>query len=81
MYYGRVLSHVGGYTRELDLTFHEKKILHLRGYWKTILFQQLQVTMILVDHETGCVKKINSLPFHAYKERPNRMSYASCALI
>jgi hypothetical protein len=32
MYYGRKLSHVCGYTQELDLTFYEKKILHFCGY-------------------------------------------------
>jgi hypothetical protein len=38
MYYGRELSHVCGYTRVLDLTFYEKKILYFCGYWKIILF-------------------------------------------
>jgi hypothetical protein len=41
----------------------------------------LWVTPILIDHETGCIKKIISLSFHAYKEHPNRSSYTSCALI
>jgi hypothetical protein len=81
MYYGRELSHVCGYTRELDLTFFRKEILHFCGYWKIILFLQMRVTLILVDHETGCIEKIISLSFHAYKERLNQMSYSSCALI
>jgi hypothetical protein len=40
-------------------------------YWKTILFQRLHVTLILVDHETGYVEKLISLVFHVYKERLN----------
>jgi hypothetical protein len=58
-----------------------KKILHFYGYWKMILFLRLQVTPILVDHDTGCIGKIISWYFHAYKERSNQRSYVSCALI
>jgi hypothetical protein len=36
---------------------------------------------ILVDHETSCIRKIIYLSFHAYKERLNLRSYASCVLI
>jgi hypothetical protein len=39
------------------------------------------MTLILVDHETDYIEKIISLHFHAYEERPNRRSYASCVLI
>jgi hypothetical protein len=39
MYYERELSHVCGYTQELDLTFYGNEILHFCGYWKTILFR------------------------------------------
>jgi hypothetical protein len=45
------------------LTFYKKKILYFCGYWKTILFRQLRVTQILVDHETCCVGNIISLSF------------------
>jgi hypothetical protein len=45
-----------------------------------ILFQQLSVAPILVDHETGCIEKLISA-FHTYKGRPNRMSYVSYASI
>jgi hypothetical protein len=38
MYYERELSHVCGYTRELDLMFYVKEILHFYRYWKMILF-------------------------------------------
>jgi hypothetical protein len=51
------------------------------GYWKTILFQRLHVTSILVDYETSCVGKFNSLAFHVYKECPNQRLYASYASI
>jgi hypothetical protein len=51
------------------------------GYWKTILFRWLRVTLILVDYESGCVEKLISLVFHVYKERPNQRSYASYASI
>jgi hypothetical protein len=78
MYYKRELSHVCGYTRELDLPFYENEILHIYGYCKTILFQRLRVTSILVDHKTSCVEKVISLAFHAYKECPNQRSYVSC---
>jgi hypothetical protein len=61
--------------------FYGKEILHFCGYWKTILFLQLRVTPILVDHETGFIGNIISLYFHAYKERTNWRSYASYALI
>jgi hypothetical protein len=47
------------------------------GYWKMILFWRLRVTLILVDHETGCVGKVISLVFHVYKEHPNWKSYVS----
>jgi hypothetical protein len=69
------------YTRELHLTFYEKKILHFYGYRKMILFRRLWVTPILVDNEIYCVGNIISLSFHAYKERLNRRSYTSCAFI
>jgi hypothetical protein len=46
-----------------------------------ILFLQLRATPILVDHDTGCIGKIISLYFHAYKEHPNRRSYAFFVLI
>jgi hypothetical protein len=36
-----------------------------------ILFQQLRATPILVDHETGCIRKLISLSFHAHEECPN----------
>jgi hypothetical protein len=39
------------------------------------------VSTILVDHEIGCVGKIISLSFHAYKEHPNQRSYAFYAII
>jgi hypothetical protein len=81
IYYGRELSHICGYTRELGLTFNRNEILHFFGYWKTILFPWLRETLILVDHQTHCVGNIISLSFDAYKERPNRRAYASCALI
>jgi hypothetical protein len=42
-------------------------MLHVCGYCKMILFLQLWVTPILVDHETDCVGKIISLSFHAYE--------------
>jgi hypothetical protein len=48
----------------------------MSGYWKMILFRQLRVTPIFVDHETDCVEKLISLAFHIYKEHPNRMLYA-----
>jgi hypothetical protein len=70
MYYGRELSHVCGYTGELDLTFYGKERLNFCGYWKMILFPQFRANLILVDHETGCIGNIISLSFHAYKERP-----------
>jgi hypothetical protein len=81
IYYERKLSRVYGYTRELDLTFYGKKILYFCGYWKTNLFLRLRMTLILVDHETSCIRNIISLCFHAYKERPIPMSYAACVLI
>jgi hypothetical protein len=46
-----------------------------------ILFLRMRVTLILVDHETGCIRKIISLSFYAYKKYPNQMLYAFCALI
>jgi hypothetical protein len=49
-------------------------------FWKMILFRWLQMTLILVDHETGCVVNLISLALHAYEEHPNwRLctSYAS----
>jgi hypothetical protein len=81
MHYGRELSCVCEYMRELDLTFYGKEILDFCGYWKMILFLRLWATPILVDYETGCIRNIISLCFHAYKEHPNRRSYTSCALI
>jgi hypothetical protein len=81
MYYERELSHVCGYTWELDLTFYGNEILHFYGYWKMILFLRLQQTPILVKHKTSCIENIISLSFQAYKEHPNQRSYASCALI
>jgi hypothetical protein len=81
MHYGRELSHICGYTRELDVTFYGKKILHLCGYWKIILFIWSWATPILVDYETSCVGKTIFLSFRAYKEYPNQRSYTSCALI
>jgi hypothetical protein len=67
MYYGRELSYVCGYKRELDFTFYGNEMLHFCGYWKTILFQRLWATPILVDYETSCVRKIISLSFYVYK--------------
>jgi hypothetical protein len=62
--------------------FYRKKILHFCGYWKIILFVQLRMTPILVDHDTDCIEKnIMSLYFHAYKKHSNERSYAPCALI
>jgi hypothetical protein len=46
-----------------------------------ILFQWLQATSILVDHETSSVGKLISLAFHVYEERPNQRLYVSCASI
>jgi hypothetical protein len=59
------LSHVCGYTGELDFTFNGKEILHFCGYWKTILFLRLWVTPVLVYYETGCIGNIIYLSFHA----------------
>jgi hypothetical protein len=81
MYYESELSDVCGYTRVLDLTFYEKKILHFYGYWKTILFRWLRVTPILVYHETNCIGKIIYLSLHAYKERSSQRSFMSYVLI
>jgi hypothetical protein len=61
--------------------FYGKEILHFYEYWNTILFRRFRATLILINHKTCCVGNIISLSFHAYKERPNRRSYASCALI
>jgi hypothetical protein len=63
------------------LDVYGKEILHFCGYWKMILFQWLRPTLILVDHETGCVGTSTSLSFHSYKEHPNWRSYTSGALI
>jgi hypothetical protein len=38
MHYGRELSHVFWYTRELDLMFYGNEILHFYVYKKTTLF-------------------------------------------
>jgi hypothetical protein len=81
VYRERELSHVCGYTWELDLTFYKNEILHFYGYWKMILFLRLWEIPILVDHETGWAENIISLSFHAYKEHPNQRLYVSCALI
>jgi hypothetical protein len=67
MYYRRELSHICGYTGELDLMFYGNEILYFCCYFKTLLFLLLWATPILVDHETGCIGKIISLCFHAYK--------------
>jgi hypothetical protein len=61
--------------------FYRKELLHVCGYWKMILFRRLRATLILVDHETGCVGKFTSLVFHAYEEHPNWRWYASYASI
>jgi hypothetical protein len=61
--------------------FYENKILHVCGYWKTILFRWLQATTILFDYETGWVGNLTSLAFHASEEHPNWRSYTSCASI
>jgi hypothetical protein len=42
-----------------------------------ILFRRLRVTLISVDHETDCVRKLISLIFHIYIECPNQRSYVS----
>jgi hypothetical protein len=81
IYYESELSRGCGYTQELDLTFYENEILHFYGYWKMILFLRLRPTPILVEHKTDCIGNIIYLCFHAYKECPNQMSYASYALI
>jgi hypothetical protein len=48
---------------------------------KTILFQRLRTTPILVDHEIGCIENLISLPFHAYEKHKNQRSYVSCTSI
>jgi hypothetical protein len=53
MYYERGLSHICGYTQELEVIFYEKEILHFYVYYKMILFLRLQATPISVDHETS----------------------------
>jgi hypothetical protein len=61
--------------------FYGKEILHICGYWRTILFWQLQITLILVYHETGCIRNLISLALHACEEHLNRRLYTSCASI
>jgi hypothetical protein len=57
------------------------EILHIYVYWKIILFQQLGVTPILVNHETSCTGNLIYLAFHAYEEHQNWRSYESCRSI
>jgi hypothetical protein len=59
----------------------ERKYCTFVGTVQRFCFDDCGVTPILVNHETDCIGKIISLSFHAYKERPNRRSYTSCALI
>jgi hypothetical protein len=47
------------------------------GVWKPILFWWFRKTLILVDHETTCVRNLISLAFHAYVERPYWRWYSS----
>jgi hypothetical protein len=61
--------------------FYRKEILHVLGTLKQFCSDNCEATLILVNHEIGCIEKIISSSFHAYKERPNRRSYTSCALI
>jgi hypothetical protein len=44
-----------------------KRNIHCMWVLKTILFQRLRVTLILLDHETGCIGKLISLSFHHMK--------------
>jgi hypothetical protein len=50
-------------------------------FWKMILFRRSRATLILVDHETGCIGNLIYLAFHAYEEHANGRSYASYASI
>jgi hypothetical protein len=50
-------------------------------FCKSVLFQWLRPTPILVYHETGGIGKIISLSFQAYIDHPNRRSDTSCTSI
>jgi hypothetical protein len=55
---------------------------HISGrFYKLILFWQLRVTAILVDHEISDVRKFISLVFQAYVDLSNWRLYVSCVSI
>jgi hypothetical protein len=55
---------------------------HISGrFCKLILFWQLRVTAILVDHEISDVRKFISLAFQAYVDLSNWRLYVSCVSI
>jgi hypothetical protein len=77
---GRALmNEINGNNFDMNVLW--KRNIACLWYWIPILFRWLQTTLILVDHETGCVGKLIFLAFHSCEEHPDQSLYMSCALI